>query len=557
MTVPETIYSRAKSNGFTTEAACALLAQIQKESLFKPENLEDSRNNTLHMTDWQYVNAVDSGSYTNFVNDAAGFGLAQWTEKSRKQNFINYFRARNKSIADLETQLSFLFWEMKAFFGGIWAKCLTSYNLYDLTKSLLYTWENPQEKEENLKVRYGYAQIWYQKIQNGELTEKEETHMTKNEAIKKVLDLARNEIGYREKASNAGLDDKSSNAGSANWTKYARDLAKTNWYNGNKNGYAWCDVFVDWLFYKCFGDPLGRNMICQPTGSAGAGCLYSAQYYKSAGRWYSVSPQPGDQIFFTYSPGEYSHTGIVETVNGITITTIEGNTSDSVGRRTYQTNSPTIAGYGRPKWELVESIDSSTLPNSLVTETAATESYHELLKQGSTGASVKDLQQKLIDLGYSVGPDGADGDFGTNTYYAVRRFQIENDLEVDGIVGDETWYAIDMAIKKKNSTVIIEPKIEEIPENNDKEPNVIQNGDGTSLKSHLELPMLSESMDDIEGHFVKLAQAALACWGYVIVIHGIFGKEMTLKVKDFQKKKDLEADGIIGPDTWKALLTIT
>ena len=123
--------------------------------------------------------------------------------------------------------------------------------------------------------------------------------MTKQEAVKKVLDLARAEIGYREKASNSGLDDKTANAGGANWTKYARDLDRTNWYNGGKNGYAWCDIFYDWLFYKCFGDPLGRNMLCQPIGSAGAGCLYSAQYYKSAGRWVTNSPQPGDQIFFT------------------------------------------------------------------------------------------------------------------------------------------------------------------------------------------------------------------------------------------------------------------
>ena len=555
MTVPETIYSRVKSAGFTTEAACALLAQIRKESLFKPENLEDSRNRSLGMTDWQYVNAVDSGSYTNFVNDAAGFGLAQWTEKSRKQNFINYFRSRGKSIADLETQISFLIYEMKAFFGGIWNQCLISHDLKNLTWILLNTWENPQEKEQNMIERFGYAQEYYRLYSNQ--NDKEVSTMTKEQAIQKVLDLARSEIGYHEKASNSSLDDKSGNSGSGNYTKYARDLDKTNWYNGGKNGYAWCDVFVDWLFYKCFGDPLGRTMICQPTGSAGAGCLYSAQYYKSAGCWHSAAPQPGDQIFFTYSAGEYSHTGIVETVNGITITTIEGNTSDMVGRRTYQTNSPTIAGYGRPKWELVENVNSSTLPSTSSSETTESESYHELLNQGSTGASVMELQKKLIELGFSVGPDGADGDFGVNTYYAVRRFQIENDLEIDGIVGNETWNAIEAALKKKNSTVTAEPKIEEISTNTDEQkPVEMQNEDTPASKPYLELPMISESMEDIEGPYVKLAQAAMACWGYTIVIHGIFGKEMTTKVKDFQQKKGLESDGIIGPETWKALLKI-
>lgn len=178
--------------------------------------------------------------------------------------------------------------------------------------------------------------------------------MTVAQAKEKLLDLARSEIGYHEKASSADLDDKDANSGGANWTKYARDLDRTNWYNGSKNGFAWCDVFVDWLFYTCFGDPLGREMICQPTGSAGAGCLYSAQYYKQAGRWHTNSPQVGDQIFFSYSAGEYSHTGIVEQVNGDTVTTIEGNTSDQVGRRTYNIGNPVIAGYGSPKWSLAE-----------------------------------------------------------------------------------------------------------------------------------------------------------------------------------------------------------
>jgi len=67
-------------------------------------------------------------------------------------------------------------------------------------------------------------------------------------------------------------------------------------------------------------------MLCQPQRSAGAGCLYSAQYYKSAGCWYT-SPQPGDQIFF-YSSGSINHTGIVEKIEGSNVITIEGNTAD-------------------------------------------------------------------------------------------------------------------------------------------------------------------------------------------------------------------------------------
>jgi peptidoglycan hydrolase-like protein with peptidoglycan-binding domain len=61
--------------------------------------------------------------------------------------------------------------------------------------------------------------------------------------VSKVLAVAVAEIGYKEKASNSQLDDKTANAGSANYTKYARDFDKKypNWYNGKKNGFAWCD----------------------------------------------------------------------------------------------------------------------------------------------------------------------------------------------------------------------------------------------------------------------------------------------------------------------------
>ena len=179
--------------------------------------------------------------------------------------------------------------------------------------------------------------------------------MTVQQAINAVLDLARSELGYHEKASNNQLNDKTANSGGSNWTKYAEYLDSfAGFYNGPKNGFPWCDVFVDYLFVKTFGEKLGREMLCQPEKSMGAGCLYSAQYYKQAGRFHRNAPNPGDQIFFSYSAGEYSHTGIVEQVNGDTVTTIEGNTSDSVGRRTYNIGNQSIAGYGTPNWKLAE-----------------------------------------------------------------------------------------------------------------------------------------------------------------------------------------------------------
>lgn len=167
--------------------------------------------------------------------------------------------------------------------------------------------------------------------------------------VSRLIEIARGEIGYHEKNNDNNLDSKTAvNDGSGNHTKYARDLHAAGYYNGDKCGYAWCDVFVDWCFYQLAEKNAAKaqEIECQ-TGPYGAGCYYSAQYYKQAGRYYTSNPQPGDQIFF----GDFDHTGIVESVTRSTITTIEGNSNNQVERRTYNITSSYITGFGRPRYE--------------------------------------------------------------------------------------------------------------------------------------------------------------------------------------------------------------
>ena len=63
-------------------------------------------------------------------------------------------------------------------------------------------------------------------------------------------------------------------------------------YNGDKNGYAWCDIFVDWCFIYTFGLELGMALLCQAKEGLGAGCTYSARYYEEKGQFHT-SPRPG------------------------------------------------------------------------------------------------------------------------------------------------------------------------------------------------------------------------------------------------------------------------
>lgn len=176
----------------------------------------------------------------------------------------------------------------------------------------------------------------------------------------KVIAIALAEVGYLEKASNEQLDDKTANAGKKNFTKYARDMkAVTGFYNGNKQGVAWCDVFVDWCFVQAYGADAGRKLLCQPLNSAGAGCKWSARYYKSKGQFFTELPHEGDQIFFGTDADNVTHTGLVYKVANGKVYTVEGNTSGASGvvpngggvcKKSYSLNYGRIYGYGRPAY---------------------------------------------------------------------------------------------------------------------------------------------------------------------------------------------------------------
>lgn len=215
--------------------------------------------------------------------------------------------------------------------------------------------------------------------------------MSKTAEIQKLLAIALAEVGYLEKKTNSQLDDKTANAGYNNYTKYARDLANAGYYNGNKNGYAWCDVFVDWCFFKLYGKDKGQEIECQ-TGDCGAGCYYSAQYYKAQNR-FSTTPEIGDQIFFLDSAGDVGHTGLVYKVDSTTVYTVEGNTSSASGvvangggvaKKSYARTYSKIYGYGHPKYpETAETTTGAT--TTAVTDAATTGKYTVGWNRDNTG----------------------------------------------------------------------------------------------------------------------------------------------------------------------------
>ena len=218
---------------------------------------------------------------------------------------------------------------------------------------------------------------------------------------------------------------------------------------------SWCSGFASAIAIKA-----GLTDII-PTE---VGCEKHVQLFKNhpISKWEedgTKAPKPGDYIFYNWdkssqpNDGSADHVGIVERVNNNVITTIEGNYSDSVKRRTLIVGAGNIRGYGRPAyWTL------KTMPPSYERDTSAT-STTALLKRGDRNDAVRALQNNLISLGYSCGSAGADGDFGSGTEAAVRSFQSKNGLTVDGIAGPATLTAIQTALEKASQPTITTSKL--------------------------------------------------------------------------------------------------
>jgi len=124
-------------------------------------------------------------------------------------------------------------------------------------------------------------------------------------------------------------------------------------------------------------------------------------------------------------------------------------------------------------------------------------------RAGDSGANVFSIQHLLNARGYAVPVDGY---FGNITDSNVRSFQSSRGLTSDGIVGPATWEALVITIRYGDS-----------------------------------------------GEAVKAAQRQLNKYGYNLTVDGIFGGDTDTAVRDYQSKRGLTVDGIIGMGTWSSL----
>ena len=204
-------------------------------------------------------------------------------------------------------------------------------------------------------------------------------------AIDKLIQIANAEVGYLEKSSNSQLDSKTANAGTANYTKYWRDIKP------EYQGQPWCACFVTWCFVNAFGKNNAQKLLKH----------YPYVYCPTMANLFTLNANPkvGDIVIFKHN-GTFTHTGIVTSVNGDYFTTIEGNTNGGstiiangggVCRKSYYNSNLPGTKFCTPDWSIVEESEDLTMSQ-----------YNELKelieKQSAEIADLKNINQQLVNV---------------------------------------------------------------------------------------------------------------------------------------------------------------
>lgn len=196
--------------------------------------------------------------------------------------------------------------------------------------------------------------------------------------VNELLDIARGELGVKEAPSGS------------NKVKYAE------WYG--LNGNPWCVMFCDWVF--------NQAKVALPTRTASCTTLMNAA--KAAGMWVTAGFKPGDVVIYDWGKDRVpDHCGIVESVDGLSITAIEGNTAvgnDSDGgevmRRVRQISQ--ILGAVRPVYE-EEDMDLTKLTDDQITYLI--NRIQNVLADRDASATLEPELKEAVEMGITDGSD--------------------------------------------------------------------------------------------------------------------------------------------------------
>lgn len=150
----QTIWNYLKNKIGNEYGVAGLMGNLQAESNLNPKNLQNSYETSLGFTDTSYTNAVDNGTYTKsqFVNDSAGYGLAQWTFSSRKQGLYEMYKSGGySSIGSIELALDYLWYELQKSYSGVLSVLKSATSIRQASDKVLHDFENPANQSTSVE----------------------------------------------------------------------------------------------------------------------------------------------------------------------------------------------------------------------------------------------------------------------------------------------------------------------------------------------------------------------------------------------------------------------
>ena len=203
------------------------MGNFMAESSLRANNLQNSYEKSLGMTDEQYTSAVDNGSYTSFVHDSAGYGLYQATYWSIKESLLNFAKASGKSIGDRDMQVDHFLKMMKEDYTPIWKVLTTATTVREATDAVLLKFERPADQSEAVQVkRAGYGEEFLSKYGTASpAKDQSETEQLSATHAKYINSTGTHYI------SNSGSDENGAYSGGQAGDQTGKEWRMRDWYS--------------------------------------------------------------------------------------------------------------------------------------------------------------------------------------------------------------------------------------------------------------------------------------------------------------------------------------
>lgn len=413
------IWDFLKKEGFSDFGVAGLMGNLDAESALRPDNLQDTYSRSLGLSDAEYTAKVDNGTYTNFVRDSAGYGLAQWTHWSRKENLLNYAKSKKKSIGDLEMQLEFLVQELKiSYKNSVYNILVNATTVQQASDVVLMNFERPANAAAQKSKRAAMGQVYYDKYAKGV----ENTTMATNTYKK----------GQKTKLSENFNSSEFDCHGSGCCSETIVNPKLVEYVQKIRDHFGKSITVTSG--YRC---PVHNKRIGGATGSRhskgdAADIVVSGVAPREVAKYAESIGIKGIGLYETNADGHFTHV---------------------------DTRDVKSFWYGQNEAKRTTFGGSTPAPDPSPAPAPKPSVNNNVLSIGDTGENVRKLQEQLVKLGYNVGSKGPDGDFGSKTYAAVIDFQRKHNLDDDGIVGPLTENAIKEAIENMEQNVVT-PDIE-------------------------------------------------------------------------------------------------